>query len=52
MTMLEMRNRARPQLDQVCLLHGVRMVEKSNMYREVADLDHGGIHVVEIVVMF
>ena len=32
--------------------HGVRMVEKSNMYREVADLDHGGIHVVEIVVMF
>ena len=31
-------------------LHGVRMVEKSNMKREVAELDHGGIHVVEIVV--
>ena len=43
--MLEMRNRARPQLDQVCLLHGVRMVEKSN--RQVAELD---LHVMEIVV--
>ena len=31
-------------------LHGVRMVEKSNMNREVTELDHGGIHVVEIVV--
>ena len=37
---------------QVLGFHGVRMVEKSNMYREVAELDHGGIHVVEIVVMF
>ena len=34
-------------------LHGVRMVvEKSNMNWEVTELDHGGIHVVEIVVMF
>ena len=31
-------------------LHGVRMVEKSNMNREVTEVDHGGIHVVEIVV--
>jgi hypothetical protein len=29
--------------------HGVRMMEKSNMYREVAELYHGGILVVEIV---
>ena len=34
MTMMEIRNRARPQLDQLCLLHGVRMVKKSN--RQVA----------------
>jgi hypothetical protein len=37
---------------QVLGFHGVRMVVKSNMYREVSELDHGGIHVVEIVVMF
>ena len=39
----EMRNRVRPQLDQVCLLHGVRIEEKGN--REVAELD---LHVLEI----
>ena len=42
----EMRNMVRPQLDQVCLLHGVRIVEKGN--REVAELD---LHVLEIVVL-
>ena len=39
-----MRNRARSQLGQVCLLHGVRIVEKGN--RWVAELD---LHVLEIV---
>jgi hypothetical protein len=42
----EIWNMVRPQLDQVCLLHGVRIVEKGN--REVAELD---LHVLEIVVL-
>ena len=44
MTMMEIRNRARPQLDQLCLLHGVRMVKKSN--RQVAGPD---LHMLQIV---
>ena len=43
--MLEMRNRARPKLDQVSLLHVVRIESKGN--REVAELD---LHVLETVV--
>ena len=35
------------KLDQVSLLHGLRMVEKSNMNRKVAEPD---LHVLEIVV--
>ena len=43
-----MRNRARSQLDQVCLLHVVRIVEKVN--RWVAELDILVLEIVELLV--
>ena len=43
-----MRNRARSQLGQVCLLHGVRIVEKVN--RWVAELDILVLEIVELLV--
>ena len=43
-----MRNRARSQLGQVCLLHGVRIVEKVN--RWVAELDLLVLEIVELLV--
>ena len=44
MTMLEMRNRVKPQLDQFSLIHGA-MVETSKMLQSKTDL-----HVMETVV--